>query len=281
VQAALRDSEFGQAPAAWRISPAFGWAGLALLVGAGLGATLYAQLEKHKPATAAASEPPAERVAAATVPPAGSPTADSRTASTVASAPAASKAPAESASPAPSAAPATAAAPTPQRAESVAPAGTVVAQATAAPAPAPERQSAALPSRPGPLPGTVAPTSAPSSAAPRDVIDHRMQATERWLKGEVNDVFSIQLLVAGDEEQLRNHLKALPKFIEVNDIYMYRSAAHGRPMVNVLWGSFADRKAAQEELAVLPPSLRANRPYVRTISGIRAEIERLRDSGRR
>ncbi len=281
VQAALRDSEFGPAPAAWRISPAFGWAGLALLAGAGLGATLYAQIEKHKPATAAASEPPAERFAAATVPPAGPPTADSRSASTVASAPAASKAPAESASPAPSAAPATAAAPTPQRAESVAPAGTVVAQATAAPAPAPERQSAALPSRPGPLPGTVAPTSAPSSAAPRDVIDHRMQATERWLKGEVNDIFSIQLLVAGDEEQLRNHLKALPKFIEVNDIYMYRSAAHGRPKVNVLWGSFSDRKAAQEELAVLPPSLRANRPYVRTISGIRAEIERLRDSGRR
>jgi len=52
-------------------------------------------------------------------------------------------------------------------------------------------------------------------------------------------------------------------------------------MVNVVWGSFADRKAAQEELALLPASLRANRPYVRTISSIRAEIERLRDSGRK
>jgi type II secretory pathway predicted ATPase ExeA len=282
VQAALRDSEFGPAPASWRISPAFGWAALALLVGAGLGAALHAQLERHKAAPAAANAPPAEHSAALTVPPAEPPAADPRSASGVANAaPGASTGPAASASPAPGAAPATAAAPTPQRAESPAPAATVMAQAAAAPASAAEQHATALASRPGPLPATVAPTSAPASAAPRDVIDNRVQETEHWLRAEVDDVYSIQLLVAGDEEQLRNHLKALGKFIEVNDIYMYRSAAHGRPRVNVLWGSFADRKAAQEELALLPASLRANRPYVRTISSIRAEIERLRDSGRK
>jgi septal ring-binding cell division protein DamX len=52
-------------------------------------------------------------------------------------------------------------------------------------------------------------------------------------------------------------------------------------MVNVLWGSFPHRKAAQEEVAVFPAALRANRPYVRTVDGIRAEIDRQNDAGRK
>ena len=143
-----------------------------------------------------------------------------------------------------------------------------------APAAAPAGASAAL------IP-TNAPASPPTAAAPADFVANRMEATARWIDSGVQNTYSIQLLVAADDQQLRNHLKALPKFIEANDIYMYRSATQGRPMVNVLWGSFADRKAAQDELALLPASLRTNRPYVRTISGIRAEIDRQQGSARR
>ena len=128
---------------------------------------------------------------------------------------------------------------------------------------------------------TNAPASSPTAAAPADFVANRMEATARWIESGVQNTYSIQLLVAADDQQLRNHLKALPKFIEANDIYMYRSTTQGRPMVNVLWGSFADRKAAQDELALLPASLRTNRPYVRTISGIRAEIDRQQGSARR
>jgi septal ring-binding cell division protein DamX len=80
--------------------------------------------------------------------------------------------------------------------------------------------------------------------------------------------------MAGSEDQLRYHLKSLPKFIEINDVYMYRSVAQGRPKVNVLWGSYEDREAALEWLEELPRSLRANRPYVRTFRAIRADMER-------
>jgi septal ring-binding cell division protein DamX len=52
-------------------------------------------------------------------------------------------------------------------------------------------------------------------------------------------------------------------------------------MVNVLWGSFSDRKVAQDELAQLPASLKANRPYVRTLEGIRAEFDRQNVAGRK
>jgi hypothetical protein len=113
-----------------------------------------------------------------------------------------------------------------------------------------------------------------ANAAVSDVLEERLRATRHWIGGKRDDFFSIQLFMAGDEEQLRNHLKTLPKFVDTNDVYMYRSVAQGRPKLNVLWGSYQDREAALEWLDELPASLRANRPYVRTIKAIRADMER-------
>jgi septal ring-binding cell division protein DamX len=110
--------------------------------------------------------------------------------------------------------------------------------------------------------------------APPDIIARRIEATAQLLKGSAADAYSIQLFVAGSEEQLRNHLKSLPKFIEMNNLYMYRSVAQGKPKVNVLWGSYPSRDEALEWIDELPPSLRANRPYVRTVEAIRAEMNR-------
>jgi len=135
-------------------------------------------------------------------------------------------------------------------------------------------------------PASAAPSSAASAVAaaplidPRDMVAARIDVTQRWVNSSAAGPYSIQLFVADNDQQLRNHLKGLPKFIEMNDIYMYRSAAQGRPMVNVLWGSFSDRKAALDELAVLPASLRANRPYVRTLEGIRSELGGQQYAGR-
>ncbi|MGZ5173638.1 MAG: ExeA family protein, partial [Burkholderiales bacterium] len=107
-----------------------------------------------------------------------------------------------------------------------------------------------------------------------DVIVRRLHATQRWVASSSQDRYSIQLLVASGDEQLRNHLKALPKFIEINDIYMYRSLGQGGSHLNVLWGSYDTRTAALESLDELPPSLRTNNPYVRSVAGVRAEMER-------
>jgi septal ring-binding cell division protein DamX len=107
-----------------------------------------------------------------------------------------------------------------------------------------------------------------------DIIANRIDATHRLLKSAAARPFSIQLLTTANEEQLRNHLKGIAKFVEVNNIYMYRSVAQGRPAVSVLWGNFNDRQAAQDEIEELPRPLRANRPYVRSIDDIRAEVDR-------
>jgi septal ring-binding cell division protein DamX len=115
---------------------------------------------------------------------------------------------------------------------------------------------------------------APARASSADLIADRIQATRRWMQSGLDRSYSIQLLATTNEEQLRNDLNALPRFIEINDIDMYRSGTQGRAALNVLWRSFNSRQAAQLELQELPASLRSNRPYVRTLQEIRAEAAR-------
>lgn len=254
IQAALRDSEFGRAPTQWQRSPAFGWAALTLFVGAALGAGSYALLDQRsaKPSASVGSQQ-TDASGTRQAPVTGS-NATARIDKVM------TPARTEKASSSASAASQSAAAPAASAAVAVAP--TTYA--------APQASAAAPPAQPGP--------SAPAALhATREAIASRIEATQKWVTSESDVGYSIQLLVADDELQLRNHLKGFPKFIEINDIYMYRSAARGRPIINLLWGSFADRRVAHEELADLPASLRANRPYVRTLSGIRAELERQRD----
>jgi MSHA biogenesis protein MshM len=105
-----------------------------------------------------------------------------------------------------------------------------------------------------------------------DIVDRRLEATRRWAHSA--DGYSIQLFVAASDELLRKYIKSLPKSVEINDIYMYRGEAEEGPRLNVLWGSYGTRTAALEGLDELPPSLRANRPYVRTVESVRLQLER-------
>jgi type II secretory pathway predicted ATPase ExeA/septal ring-binding cell division protein DamX len=281
VQAALRDSEFGPMEPPWKASqPAFGWAALMLIVGLGLGAALYALLDKRSATSVAAAASPA---APAAVPNASSPSANA------AAGPPPPQAPPN---PAPVAHSEASSAPT-----AAAPAAAAVAQSGTAAVPdqpqavtVARARIAAAPRVEAAYTVDVAPVAAPAPAAPPpaaaiatagDLIADRIDATEQWVNSKVAGPYSIQLFVAADGPHLRDHLKSLPKSVEINDIYMYRWSAQGRPMVNVLWRSFSDRKAAQDEAAVLPASLKANRPYVRALDEIRAEIDRQKDFGRR
>ncbi len=114
--------------------------------------------------------------------------------------------------------------------------------------------------------------TAPSAES--DVLETRLAATEKWLATEPNNLYSIQLLGTPDASQLKLHLNDVSKFIEMNKIFVYRTVANGRPLLTVLYGSFSDRRSAQEVLEKLPESLRANRPILRTVEGIRAELKR-------
>jgi septal ring-binding cell division protein DamX len=106
-----------------------------------------------------------------------------------------------------------------------------------------------------------------------DLLESRLGATQDWLTGASQSTISIQLMGTNDPEQLKDLLNAMGKVVEINKVFVYRTMARQKPSLTVLYGSFDSRRAALEALDKLPPSLRSNRPILRTVQGIRAEIK--------
>ena len=112
------------------------------------------------------------------------------------------------------------------------------------------------------------------STLPDDPLEARIAATQEWLAREAPKTYSIQLLGTDNPEQLKSHLKVIAKTIEMNKIFVYRTIAKEKPSLTVLYGSFDDYGAARDALNVLPASLKAYRPILRTVQGIQGEIRR-------
>jgi MSHA biogenesis protein MshM len=134
---------------------------------------------------------------------------------------------------------------------------------------------------PAPTPMTPAVAAAASAstlqvqelqAGPGDLVETRIAATRQWLANEALSTYSIQLFGTHDPQLLKAHLNDLAKSIEMNKIFVYRTLARQKPSLTVLYGSFGDRRAAQEALDRLPETLKVNQPILRTVNGIRAEI---------
>jgi septal ring-binding cell division protein DamX len=109
-----------------------------------------------------------------------------------------------------------------------------------------------------------------------DLLGARTVATAEWLKQQPDSVYTIQLMGSADEHLLKQHLNVLSKSIEMQKIFVYRVDAHGRPWMNVLYGSFENQPEAEQALKALPRALRAYRPVLRTVQGVRAEVGRRR-----
>ena len=198
--------------------------------------------------------------------------------------PAAAPAPVVSAAPAPTTAPVTDAAATP--ATAAAPAMPAIPAAenienksiksTTYEIPLPD---AAIALKPSELPAAgITAKPAPATGAEANLLETRIAATSAWLAGAQPDAYAIQLLGANDETQLNQHLKIISKIIEINDLFVYRTTAKGEPSLTVIWGSFDDQRTAQAAMAQLPLFLKAYRPLLRTVRGIKTEMERQQTS---
>jgi type II secretory pathway predicted ATPase ExeA len=239
VQAAVRDSEFSDARASgkWLRRPGWAFAAVLSLVALGAGALLHRTLTPVAPAPATATQAP--------VVVAGSVTAATPTADASPSAP-------------------TALPDSPATPAALAPASSL--EATPAPGAA-----TALPAAPAPAP---APGLGSDAVAAADLLEQRLLATDRWLAQEQASIFSIQLLGSTDPDMLRKYLNTLSNYIDQDRIFVYRTVANREPSMTVLYGAFAARAEAVESLDRLPEELKANRPYIRTVQGIRSELAR-------
>ena len=133
-------------------------------------------------------------------------------------------------------------------------------------------------------PVTVAPTTAAvaldAAANPRlgasemtvDLLEQRLLATDLWLERERGAFYSIQLLGSDDPQLLREYFKTIAKYLDIEKVYVYRTTANQHPSLTVLYGTFATRDEVTRTLQSLPEELKFNRPYYRTLQGIRSEI---------
>ncbi len=119
---------------------------------------------------------------------------------------------------------------------------------------------------------------APAASPQANVLESRIAATSAWLSSAKPDAYAIQLLGASNEVQLNQHLKIISKIIEINDLFVYRTTAKGEPSLTVVWGGFDSQRTAQAAMAQLPSFLRAYRPLLRTVQGIKAEVEKQKAS---
>ena len=152
--------------------------------------------------------------------------------------------------------------------------------------PATPPQATLLPAAQEPVPAVPVPGSAIVAAAGEpdrfkvtdslsahgDLLEQRLLATERWLAEAQGRTFSIQLLGSNDPALLRNYFETLGKYIELQKVFVYRTLANQQPSMTVLYGAFGSRADAVKSLEALPDELKANRPYIRTVQGVRSEI---------
>jgi septal ring-binding cell division protein DamX len=114
--------------------------------------------------------------------------------------------------------------------------------------------------------------TATAAASGATLLENRLAATTAWLNSADPQTYTIQLMGSKDDQQLNQHLKFLANIIEINSLFVYRTTAKGEPSLTVVWGSFDSQREAREAMAKLPPFLKAYRPLLRTVPGIKAEI---------
>ncbi len=282
VRAAVRDSEFSDLPRARSPAPfAYALGGLAL--GGVIGVAAFAAYQTLLVPALPVSAPMASIPVAAAVPTAQSAgNAPTVTAASGTAAPA-------------SHAPNLASTATTSGSEINATANRKTTEPRATPSTAPEIIAEAAPVSPPGRPAatgeqsrtTPEPTPYPGpveanlserdwKSASEDVLEQRLRSTEQWLAAQNGTVYSIQLLGTNDPELLRVYFKTISKYLEIEKVYVYRTVANQRPSLTVLYGNFANRAEVSRVLQSLPEELKTNRPYYRTIQGVRSEIARHR-----
>jgi type II secretory pathway predicted ATPase ExeA len=132
-------------------------------------------------------------------------------------------------------------------------------------------------------------TASTADIAPATVIDvqqllvnQRLQATDNLLSSTSPETISLQIqsvpavLTAGELPQdalLKTALEKLRRQLEMDNVYLYRMQQGGSVYTVILYGVFAQRADALNALSSLPEEIKINQPYLRTLAGVKKDIE--------
>lgn len=115
----------------------------------------------------------------------------------------------------------------------------------------------------------------------QNILSQRLQQTDIWINNAQDDNFTIQLtlLDSGMESDAIRFLNMSNRYLNSQAIYIYEVSIRGRMFYSVLYNEYAERNQATGQLQQLPPQLKKSGPYLRTIRGIKADIQKTRQPG--
>lgn len=146
------------------------------------------------------------------------------------------------------------------------------AQTLAPPAAAAASSSAAAQTEPVQTPLTH---PAADEGPPASLLQQRLEATRTWLAGENDANHTIQLMLVtdtGEASRTEQTLGKINRGIGLQEVYVYPVSITAESQFVILYGNFPSRAQALASLGALPPSLKVNRPMLRTVKGIRDEM---------
>ncbi len=92
-----------------------------------------------------------------------------------------------------------------------------------------------------------------------------------WLWSRDPSHVTLQLMAGHDEQGIRRFLR---QHRLLGKAAWYRTVRNGRPWFVVVYGDYADRRAARAAIDKLPPALQHLKPWPRTFGDIHAELNR-------
>ncbi|MDD5240470.1 MAG: AAA family ATPase [Sulfuricella sp.] len=124
--------------------------------------------------------------------------------------------------------------------------------------------------------------SEPAATAPiPTLLQQQLDATHAWLASEDGGHYTIQLMALTESDaspRITQTLDNIKKEIGLQDIYIYpihpaSTGGTSKHRFGIVLGSFSPREQAITAITRLPANYRAARPALRTIKGIKDEIE--------
>lgn len=155
-----------------------------------------------------------------------------------------------------------------------APGAPAPAAAASEPQAAAANTAAAIPEKPS-LPQAAA-SVADKAALPPDFLERRLLATEAWLATSPEGTYTIQLVGSADRNYLRDYFNLVAKYFDKESIFVYGSSRNADAALTVVVGTYGSAQAVREAIAALPTDLSRYGPYLRTVRGIRTEIQAAR-----
>ncbi|MFZ3086924.1 MAG: AAA family ATPase [Methylotenera sp.] len=126
------------------------------------------------------------------------------------------------------------------------------------------------------------PAAAVTTDAKQAFVNQRLEVTRKLLLTAKPETVSLQIqsVPAGQlpggqsqDELLKTELEKLSQQLEMDNIYLYRMHQNGAVYTVILYGVYEQRADAMKAMRDLPEQIKNNRPYLRTLVGVKKDIE--------